>query len=236
MKHVRLYPLVRTALSSALMALSFANSAMADITIGINDTGNCIPFSCLGSNFLDRYQQVYSSTAFSGPITVGSVSFFQWLAGPVDTGTFDVSFYLTNTDVGTMTASAASNLGTLLSNFGSFNVSGSMPSELTLDGMDFTYNPSMGNLLMDVKLTSGSALGANNSFFQADSTGLLTQRSIGVGDMLTTSNDAYALVTRFNTVPAVPEPETYALMVLGLGVVGTVARRKQQRMGLAVTV
>ena len=107
MKHVRLYPLVRTALSSALMALSFANSAMADITIGSNDGGNCYPFSCLGSDSRDRYQQVYSSAAFSSPITVGSVSFFQYSAGPVDTGTFDVSFYLTNAGVGTLTASAS---------------------------------------------------------------------------------------------------------------------------------
>lgn len=221
-------PFVRTALSSALMALSFANSAMANTIVGSFDGGNCYPFSCLGSDARDRYQQIYSSAAFSGPETVRSISFFQWAAGPVNTATFDVDFYLTSVDVGTMNTSATSNLGTLLSHFGSFNVSGSMPVELTLDGLDFTYNPSMGNLLMDVKLTGGSALAGYNSFFQADYTGQVTQRAFGVGDNLAYSNATGALVTQFNTVPAVPEPESYALMVLGLGAVGAMTRRQRR--------
>lgn len=48
-------------------------------------------------------------------------------------------------------------------------------------------------------------------------------------DSLTLSFGASSDIKVYSTVPAVPEPETYALMLAGLGVVGFVARRRNRQ-------
>ena len=52
----------------------------ASVTVGNYDSGNCYPFMCndSGTNVgvsID-YQQAYNSAAFSGPITVSSISWY----------------------------------------------------------------------------------------------------------------------------------------------------------------
>lgn len=217
----------RSCFTSALtsMALAIGSfSANAAVTVGVNDDGNCYPFSCFASDSGIRYQQVYSSSAFSGTTSVGSVSFFLWSGGLMDSASYSVSFYNTAAPVGGLSSSPIANLGSLLSSFGTFSVSGSMPAELTLDGVDFLYDPTLGNLLMDVTVLGLTATNSYQSFFQADNTGLQTQR-LHSYDGVNGTTGIGALVTRFNDGNDVPEPESLALF--GLGLLALMATRRR---------
>jgi hypothetical protein len=215
-----------TALGFALATLATTAASAAGVTVGNNNTGNCYPFSCMAGDGTLHYQQIYSAASFgSAAVDVDSVSFFRWNGGGNMTpSTFAVNFWLTSNPVAGMSSSAAANEGTLLSNFGTFSLGGAMPATLTLDGTNFVYNPTMGNLVMDVQVTSGPAANGYNSFFQADSSGNSTLRGYGNGDSL--SVETSALVTQFN-VTAVPEAGSLAMMLAGLGLVGAAVRRRR---------
>ncbi len=211
----------RFALAVALAAVAaFASAGHAQI-IGSFDSGNCYPFSCGPTDGVTTYQQVYSSAAFSGPITIDSLSFYQWpvdnAGGPMDPATYAVYLSTTSASVFGLSGNPADNIGPDNTLFGTFSISGDMPLVLTLTGNPFSYDPANGNLLMDVETLSGTSLGGYMSFFWADYTGVVTSR-LYVNESGTTANDTGALVTGFN---AVPEPSSLALggigVVAGLG-------------------
>ncbi|MRW89131.1 PEPxxWA-CTERM sorting domain-containing protein [Duganella sp. FT80W] len=55
---------------------------------------------------------------------------------------------------------------------------------------------------------------------------LVTGSSGNTRSLVLPAFDAYAKVT-YNYVSAVPEPETYAMLLAGLGLVGMMARRRK---------
>ena len=60
-----------------LLAVSSVASVpvMADVIVGLPPnpgTGNCFPFGC---RYGDEYQQVYTASGFSGPITITNLEF-----------------------------------------------------------------------------------------------------------------------------------------------------------------
>lgn len=64
-----------------------------------------------------------------------------------------------------------------------------------------------------------NALGNVTAFYQID---------FGTGGTLTLNAPASSSVTLFTNVAAVPEPATWAMMLLGFGAIGFSTRRKQQ--------
>jgi PEP-CTERM motif len=75
-------------------------------------TGNCFPFGC--SFWEPEYQQVYASSDFSETITIRDLEFYntQYIAGPVNTGTYQISLSTTSAAVdGLDTSDLANNIG-----------------------------------------------------------------------------------------------------------------------------
>ena len=66
-------------LLAVCVTLLTAGAFAAPITIGTAQSGNCYPFMCndsgTSSGVSIDYQQVYTSSAFSGPVMINSITF-----------------------------------------------------------------------------------------------------------------------------------------------------------------
>jgi hypothetical protein len=205
----------------AVLALAPVASASA-VTIGTPNGGNCFPFGCGGGT---RYQQVWDSAAFAGPLTISSISFkLNSGSGPINNASFVLSL--------STTASAVNGIDDVAfdSNVGGDDTvifSGALAGQfdgttLLFDGFSFGYDNSLGNLLLDVKVSGG---GFGDYFFDAmngNATQFSRAHDFGAGF------DGYGLVATFNGGGgAVPEPASWAMLIAGFGLVGAVARRRR---------
>lgn len=219
---------LRAAMLSGVVAtaLSAAVPAVAYVPVGNHNTLNCGPFACMAGGGFSLYQQVYSADAFSAPEAIDTISFFKGVSGPMDSATYAISFYLSPFGPQELTLDAAANKGALLSSFGTFSLAGELPDILTFNGSGFTYDPSAGNLLMQVEVLGVTEAVGELAFFKADRFGTETSRFIG-GAGTSPVVDRIGLVTRFGVppVPAVPEPATWAMMLIGFGIAGAAMRR-----------
>ncbi len=108
-----------------------------------------------------------------------------------------------------------------------FGVGGAAPSTLSFNGSRLSYDPTLGDLLMDVSITNvvnDDAL--YGVFYNADYNGSDTLRAFANRDGAY-SGTTGGLVTTFSLAGGVPEPATWALMILGFGAVGGAMRRRQ---------
>jgi len=205
--------------------LLIAMPAFADIVIGLPPDpgqGNCVPFGCARNT---EYQQVYSHTQFPGPITILDLEFFNTQqnlgTNQMNSGNWAISLSTTSADWNTISANYASNIGpdnTLVFS-GNLAQPWAFPRTLHIAlTTPFTYDPSKGNLLLDVVSTNTTGEGGEISFDVNFSNSYMTRvfdNSVWEG---------YGLVTGFSTIP---EPGT--LMLFGTGIVGVagVIRRKR---------
>jgi hypothetical protein len=98
---------------------------------------------------------------------------------------------------------------------------------LTFTGTPFLYDPSLGNLLLDISVTGGSG-GSGAAFEDSEGTGtsLARYQNFGSGNGL-----GYGLVTEFDSTASMantPEPGTLPLMAC-LGLVGLLVQRLRRR-------
>lgn len=232
-------PFLTVLLSCSILALQATASGAKALTIGA-DTGNtCYPFSCFAGATSPAagttYQEVYASAAFSGSITVDTATFFQWAAGPIDSATYDISFYYAANSFGSQSTTLSDNLGSLLSDWGNFTLSGNLPTTLTFQGAAFTYDPSVADLLMQVSVIGvtdpAGANSTNPGYLQADySGGSLVSDSVGFSDpTYNSANSGGGLVTQFSR-SSVPEPSGLALFGVGLVAISFIHRRRRPRL------
>ena len=224
------------AFAAAIAALGMTPAMAAPITIGVNNSGNCYPGLCndSGTNVgpsID-YQQVYTSSAFSGVTSINAITFYfdNAFSGTSNilSGNYTISLGYTNKLVNGLSNNLASNILGSLTLFLSTAQTGSNSANpsISIIGTPFTYDPSLGNLLLEIDVTNQANVpnGSGNGFFEADETGLSTSR---VWCLKATNcvPDATGLVTTFDAV-AVPEPVTLSLF--GVGLAGAAALRRKR--------
>ena len=213
--------------ATAACCMSAVFSPAQALVIGQADTTNSYPFGSSGAGYY--YQQVYSAANFAAPTKINQITFYNSLSPSTATPLSDVfTFYLSTTK------GAVSTFDTDPMKYpdGSFTqvFSGTL-SALSGGRLDialstaFDYDPSMGNLVLTVK---DFALGSGgNLFLDAD-------KNTGVTNMRMSSypyDFNQGLVTGFNDslAAAVPEPATWAMMIIGFGAVGSMVRTSRRR-------
>lgn len=222
-------------IAAILLALCLGGAAQAQtVVIGTNNgQPNAFPFGTSG--YVGEYQQVYTSSAFSGPVLLTDVAFKTAAGFSGDSATENLTIKLSTTSqpVNGLSTNYAANIGpdvqTVFNGTKSFTAQSNNTFDLDFGLTPFTYDPANGNLLLDVFVNSSTAPGIG---FVATTGSADTSRVFNLnGNGAPTSDPGVGLQTQFSFRPAqtsVPEPGAYALVV-GLAVPGVMLLRRRRR-------
>jgi PEP-CTERM motif len=225
--------MLRATLGVGLLGM-FAMPAAAQVTVGTWDgSGNCFPFGCDLGFPSTYYQQVYSASAFSNAGFITGLDFFIQPDFQYNLNTMNFTMSLSTTSLGLnvdgsggiSSSNPDANLGADNALFGNFSISGAAPSTLSFTGVPFYYDPALGNLLLDIRVTSLTGADPSlRSFYQEQQDAPLFSRATDFG----TEFEGVGLVTQFDYGP-VPEPGTMTLLATGLaGMAGAGWRRRKR--------
>jgi hypothetical protein len=222
----------RTLLSLFLLSCLSAYTLLgSSITVGTDNGSNDFPFSGPFDGYAGTdYQEAYADTDFSGPMNITGIDFFlgNAIVGNLYAGTYTLSLSVISNNIGSLSSSnLSSNLGSDNTVFETVALSGAAPSILSFTGTPFLYDPSQGNLLLDISVAGGHG-GDNAAYQDGDGVGTQTARyqNFGMGNGI-----GYGMVTEFISTASnsvVPEPSTLPLLAC-FGLVGFFALRLRRR-------
>jgi len=224
--------LLRWVLGSVTFSLGFGLQA-SSFVIGeppLIATGNCDPFGCPEFFGLGTYQQIYTSSAFSGDSTITGLTFYdeqvQNGAKPAG-GTYTLSLSYSPKALGALDITNPNeNVGSDSRVF--FN--GPLPflAQTTLDfpGSPFTYDPADGNLLLTVTVSKPSDNAVTLYLDQSSATAQTTDAYFGIANG---GNNTGGLVTGFTVAPSTATPEPGSLFLMLGGAAALIAYRRKRR-------
>ena len=220
----------------ALLVVLNAQRAAADsIVIGApGDAAFCIPFGC---NVPDRYQQIYSGATFGQGFLITEIGFpytLDQMSPFIDPANYIIRLATTATAVGSLSTNLDSNVGADAVVVFSGPLSGAVERgsalSLTLP-VPFLFDPSNGNLLLDVTKSGGVFFGDDGIYLDFNTSMAGRSSSVfrdlaGTGVIFT----AGGLVTSFSGQDvAAPTPEPGTLMLLMSGLVGGYLARRRAK-------
>ncbi len=204
-----------------LMCLIAGVGLQAATIIGTPATGgNSFPF---GSSSGTRYQQVYDATGFPDPLTITGLTFYNSLNPGTTTAARTYTIHLSTTPaaVDALSGTMNDNVGLDDALFAIYVGGEVVNGSFTILGAPFYYNPSAGNLLMDIFVTGSGTPGSGFDARNGDAGGVFSRmHDFGTGYA------GYGLVTGFETGTVIPEPGTMGLLGLGLGLAAWRRARK----------
>jgi len=246
---------VRVASLAVAGALLAASGLVAqNLTIGNTGPfqGNCLPFVCAGGGPIkySQFQQIYAASSFGPvPINIFGLYFFNRnqgaQAGQLDGSTYQISLSTVPTTLAAFVAGQTP-IPVGVNNTSIF--SGALGGPLNIgialhfSFAPFLYDPSQGNLLMNVNISNFTTVPPTpNDGMDADNSGSCAlmarvwvdhfQGQTGGG-----AQCGGSLITGFDVSPVTPptvtpEPVTMALVGLGLtGLAGFSRRRGRRRL------
>jgi hypothetical protein len=190
--------------------------AQGTITIGTNNAQDFIPFGVVngGAAYVGEYQQIYDGSAFSNPVLISKIAFSE-----VDPGSLAATYNL-SIGLGNTTRTPASPGTDFATGFTTL-FSGSLSAVFTPAANDFDlvipfstafyYNPTQGNLLLDVTVSSATGDNVDFALDQIPSMGRLMLNTSGSSVV---SKPDWGLVTQFT----IPEPPAFAYILFGGGI------------------
>lgn len=238
-------------LCMALFACIISNNAFAAEIVTVTPTNSPsgeaqspAPFTYSGTTG-SRTQQVYASSFFGTSESISAIA-FRSTPGFRNGATYsNVNISLSTTGFGDESGTPLSNA--FADNIGSdvinvFNGALSFAAPTT-DGFDyiinlthaFTYDPTKGNLLLDVTIPFGSLVSGPGFFLASYDTanratdGVYSVNSVFDGNATSGIANTAGTITQFTgstLAAAVPEPATWAMMLAGFGMIGFAARRR----------
>jgi hypothetical protein len=208
----------------AILILFVVPARATSFEVGLGNSNNVFPFTS-SPPYVGEYQQIYSSTVFSQPFLISSMAFetHPFNATPSASYNFKLSLGVTNR---TPSNPGSAYSGTFIPVF-----SGPLTVNYTSAGAfdfvvnfttPFTYDPSMGNLLMDIEINSPSSAEAVFSAGNPDPN--LGRVYNAGGDGSPTAGPNSGLDTLF-TGSSVPDSSNSAFL-LGLAIVGLSSVRR----------